>query len=269
MVLVTTSVGFYLGSREVPDWFRLLRALVGTALAAGGTISLNQYLERDVDAQMERTRFRPLPQGRLRPTEGLAFGSTITAAGLLYLLLAVGPVGALLAAVTAAGYLFAYTPLKRRSPLSTVVGAFPGGLPPMIGWAAAQGALAPEAWVLFGILFLWQIPHALAIAMLYRSDYARAGFRFLPVVDRDGTRTGRPIVSHCLALLIVSLLPALAGLAGPAYFFGALAFGLAFLGFGIALAITPSVTAARRLLRASLLYLPAVLALMALDKASF
>lgn len=268
MVLVTTSVGFYLGSRAGPDWFRLFHTLLGTALAAGGTIALNQYLERDLDARMERTRLRPLPSGRLRPAEGLAFGMIITAAGVLHLTLAIHSLAALLASITVGSYLFAYTPLKRRSPLSTEVGAIPGGLPPMIGWVAARGTLDLEAWILFAILFLWQIPHALAIAALHRSDLARAGFRFLPVLDPDGTRTGRPIVSHCMALLIVGLLPALTGLAGSLYFFGSLALGVAFLGCGLDLAIARSAGAARRLLLASLVYLPAVLGLMALSKIS-
>ncbi|MBI4735129.1 MAG: protoheme IX farnesyltransferase [candidate division NC10 bacterium] len=218
---------------------------------------------------MERTRLRPLPSGWIQPAEGFAFGVTITAGGLLYLGLAGSVLAALLAAITVGSYLFAYTPLKRKSPLSTEVGAIPGGLPPMIGWVAAQGTLGLEAWVLFAILFLWQIPHALAIAVLYRSDYARAGFRFLPVLDPEGSRIGRPIVSHCLALLIVGLLPTLTGLAGPLYFFGSLALGVAFLGCGIHLAIAGSASAARRLLFASLVYLPAVLGLMALSKMSF
>ena len=268
MVLATTLVGFYLGSPGVLDGLRLLHTLIGTALSAGGTIALNQYLERDLDALMERTRRRPLPAGRLRPAEGLAFGVAITVGGLLHLLFAVSPLAALLAAVTAGSYLFAYTPLKRKSALSTIVGAIPGGLPPMIGWAAARGRLDLEAWILFAILFLWQIPHSLAIARLYRDDYARAGIRFLPVVDPDGRSTGRPIVSHCLALLIVGILPALLGMAGSVYLFGALALGVAFLGCGIHLAIARSAGAARRLLLASLVYLPAVLALMSLNKVS-
>ncbi len=266
MVLVTTAVAFYLGARGAPEWLRLIHTLIGTGLAAGGTIALNQYLERDLDGRMERTRRRPLPQGRIQPIEGLAFGISITASGLLYLMLAVSLLAALLAALTVGSYLWAYTPLKRRSPLSTIVGAIPGGLPPMIGWAAARGRLGPEAWILFAILFLWQIPHSLAIARLYRDDYARAGIRFLPVVDRDGRRTGLPIVSHCLALLVVGILPALVGLAGSFYFFGALALGVAFLGCGIQMAVARTAHAARRLLLASLVYLPAVLGLMALDK---
>jgi protoheme IX farnesyltransferase len=240
--------------------------LLGTALAAAGTIALNQYMERDLDARMHRTRHRPLPDGRLRPSAALAFGVGITAAGLLYLTFLSSPIGALLAALTVASYLFAYTPLKRRSSLSTAVGAVPGALPPMIGWVAARGRLGVEAWILFAVLFLWQIPHALAIARLHRDDYARAGIRFLPVIDPDGRRTGPPVVAHCLALLIVGVLPSLIGLAGSIYFFGAFLLGVVFLGCGIDLAFARSVPAARRLLLASLVYLPAVLALMALDK---
>ncbi len=266
MVLVTTAVGYYLGSPGAPAWWPLLRALIGTGLAAAGTIALNQYMERDLDARMERTRRRPLPQGRIRPIQGLAFGVAITAGGILSLALAVHLLAALLAAATVASYLFAYTPLKRRTPLSMAVGAVPGGLPPMIGWVAARGRLGLEAWVLFAVLFLWQIPHSLAIARLHRDDYARAGIRFLPVVDPDGRRTGLPVVSHCLALLVVGLVPTLIGLAGGLYFFGALALGATFLAYGIHLAVARTAPAARRLLLASIVYLPAVLALMALDK---
>lgn len=266
MVLVTTSVGFYLGSWRVLDYVRLLHTLVGTALAAGGTIALNQFLERDVDALMKRTRLRPLPDGRLRPAEALAFGVAITAGGLLYLMLAVNPLSGLITATIVSSYLFVYTPLKQKTPLCTVVGAFPGALPPVIGWAAARGEIGLEAWVLFAILFLWQLPHSLAIAMLYRDDYARAGFRLLPVVDPDGRSTGCQVVSNCLALLAVGLLPTLIGLAGMVYFFAALTLGVIFLWYGINLAVSRSAAGARRLLLVSLVYLPVLLGLMALDK---
>lgn len=269
MVLVTTFVGFSLGSQGAADSVLLLKTLLGMALAAGGTAALNQYLERDVDARMERTRLRPLPDGRLQPTEALIFGAAITALGLLDLFLAVGPLSGLVTAFAVFSYLFFYTPLKRTSPLSTLVGAIPGALPPVTGWAAARGELGLEAWVLFAILFLWQIPHSLAIAWLYRNDYARAGIRFLPVIDPDGRSTGLPIVSNCLALLIVGLLPTALGLAGPVYFFGAFALGVTFLGCGIGLAISRSAKAARHLRHASLVYLPALLILMALDKVPF
>ncbi len=269
MVLVTTAVGFYMGSPGGLDVLRLVHALVGTALAAGGTIALNQYLEREGDALMERTRLRPLPDGRLHPTEALAFGVAITAGGMAYTALAAGTPAALVTALTAASYLFLYTPLKRRSTLCTLAGAFSGGLPPVIGWVAARGEFGPGAWVLFAILFLWQIPHSLAIGRVYREDYARAGIRLLPVVEPDGASTGRHVVTHCLALLAVGLLPTLLGLTGSLYFVAAFALGGAYLAGGIGLARSYSPAAARRLVLVSLVYLPAVLALMAVDKVKF
>lgn len=269
MVLVTTLVGFYLGSPGPLDIPLLLKTLFGTTLAAGGTIALNQYLEREVDARMDRTRLRPLPDGRLRPAEALAFGVSITAAGLLSLTLTVNALAGLITAVIVGSYVFVYTPLKRKTPLCSVVGAIPGALPPVTGWAAARGELGLGAWVLFAILFLWQLPHSLAIATLYRDDYARGGIRVLPVVDSEGGRTRRQIVSNCLALLAVGFLPSLIGLAGSIYFFTALLLGVGFLGCGILLALFPSTTAARRLLLASLVYLPVLLLVMALDKIPF
>lgn len=269
MVLVTTLVGFYLASVGAPDYVRLVHTLIGIALSAGGTLALNQYLERDVDARMERTRLRPLPDGRLQPIEALGFGVAITGVGLLYLALSVNVLSAFVTAFSVGSYLFLYTPLKRKTSLCSVVGAVPGALPPVIGWGAARGELGLEAWILFGILFLWQIPHSLAIARLYRDDYARAGIRVLPVVEPDGRSTGRQIVTNCLALLAVGLLPTLIGLAGWVYFVGAIVLGLMFLGCGIALAISRSEASARLLLFASLVYLPAQLGLMALDKVPF
>lgn len=269
MVLVTTFVGFYLGSPVMPNYTVLLQTLIGTALAAGGTLALNQFLEREVDAQMERTRLRPLPDGRLQPTEALAFGAAITATGLLYLSISVNTLSGLVAAIIVGSYLFLYTPLKRKTPLCSVVGAIPGALPPVIGWAAARGGLGLEAWVLFAIMFLWQLPHTLAIARLYRDDYARAGIRVLPVIDEDGRITGRQIVSNCMALLVVGLLPTLIGFAGSVYFLGALGLGAGLLGCGVALALSRSTADARRLVFASIVYLPALLVLMALDKIPF
>lgn len=269
MVLVTTLVGFYVASVGAPEYVRLVHTLLGMALASGGTLALNQYLERDVDARMKRTRLRPLPDGRLHPTEALMFGAGIAGTGVLYLLCLVNALSAAVTAISVASYLFLYTPLKRKTSLCSVVGAVPGALPPVVGWAAARGTLGLEAWVLFGILFLWQIPHSLAIARLYREDYARAGIRVLPVVEPDGRSTGRQIVSNCLALLAVGLLPTLVGLAGSVYFFGAFVLGLMFLGCGISVAISRTEASARLLLFASLLYLPAQLGLMALDKLPF
>ncbi|HEV8307720.1 MAG TPA: heme o synthase [Methylomirabilota bacterium] len=268
MVLVTTFVGYYLGSVGGQDYVRLAHTLLGTALAAAGTLALNQFLERDVDSRMQRTRGRPLPDGRLQPGEALVFGTLTTAAGLAYLALTVGPASVLVTVATVGLYLFAYTPLKRVTPLCMVIGAVPGALPPVTGWVAARGDLGPGAAVLFAILFLWQLPHTLAIARLYREDYARAGIRVLPVVDPDGASTERQIVAGCLALLAVGLLPTLIGLAGAVYFFGALTLGGLFLACGMAQAVAPSPPAARRLLLASVLYLPILLVLMALDKVS-
>jgi len=267
MVLVTTLVGYYVALTGAPDYVRMLNLLVGTLLAAGGTLALNQYWERDVDARMERTRSRPLPDGRLAPLEALAFGAGVTVAGVGYLAALVNPLAAAVTAATAVLYLFAYTPLKLRTSLCTVVGAVPGALPPVTGWVAAREDFAVGAWVLFGILFLWQLPHTLAIARLYRDDYARAGVRVLPVVDAEGQSTERQIVTGSLALLVVSLLPTLIGMAGPLYFAGAFVLGASLVSLGAWQAVEPSSPAARRVMFASLLYLPAVLALLALDKA--
>jgi heme o synthase len=269
MVLVTTFVGFYLGSRGVPEYLHLLQTLLGTALAAGGTLALNQFAERDIDAQMHRTRMRPLPDGRLQPADALVFGVVLAVSGIAYLALAVNGLSAAVTATISASYLFLYTPLKRVTPLCSIVGAVPGALPPVTGWVAAHGGFGVEAWTLFAILFLWQLPHSLAIARLYRDDYARAGIRLLPVVEPDAKSCGRQIVSNCLALLVVGLLPTLVGLAGPAYFCGALLFGIVFLGYGIAFALARTAASARQLLFASLIYLPALFLVMALDKVSF
>jgi protoheme IX farnesyltransferase len=266
MVALTTLVGYYLGASTDLDYLRVLHVLLGTALAAGGSLALNQFFERDLDARMLRTRTRPLPDGRLQPGEAAAFGTLMTVGGLAYLWVTTGPGAAAITAATAALYLGVYTPLKRVSPLCTVLGAVPGALPPVTGWVAARGELGVGAGVLFAILFLWQLPHTLAIARLYRDDYARAGIRVLPVVDPDGGSTERQIVTGCLALHAAGLLPTLVGLTGGVYFFGALLLGALFLVVGAAQALKPSVPAARRVVIASIIYLPLLLALMALDK---
>jgi protoheme IX farnesyltransferase len=266
MVLVTTLVGYYLGSDGIPSAVPLLHTLFGTALAAAGTLAFNQYLERDLDARMERTRHRPLPEGRLQAAEALGVASALLVAGVAWLWLAVGALPALVTASIAVTYLCAYTPLKRVTSLCSVVGAIPGALPPVAGWAAARGTLGIESWILFAIMFLWQIPHSLAIGRMYRDDYARAGIQVLPVVDPDGLSTGTHVVTNCLALLPVALLPTLIGLAGPIYFLVALTLGLGFLWSAIGLARTRSAADARRLLFASLVYLPVLLGVLALDK---
>jgi heme o synthase len=266
MVLITTFVGFYLASAEELHWLLLCHTLIGVALASAGTLALNQYLERDLDARMLRTKDRPLPEGRLQPSEALGFGVAITAGGLMYLTLLVNPLSGLVTTVSVASYLFLYTPLKQKTPLCIMVGAVPGALPPVTGWVAASGQWPLEAWVLFAILFLWQIPHSLSIAVLYREDYARANFQLLPVAEPDGINTGRQIVMHSLALLAVGLLPTSLHLAGIVYFVTAFVLGAGMLVCGVMLARSHSIAAARRLLFASLIYLPALLVVMAVDK---
>jgi heme o synthase len=266
MVLITAFVGFYLASPGEIHWLLLGHTLIGVTLASGGTLALNQYLERELDAHMVRTRERPLPEGRLQPGEALGFGVAITASGLIYLTWLVNPLSGLVTAVSVGSYLFLYTPLKQKTPLCLMVGAVPGALPPVTGWAAASGGLSLEACVLFAILFLWQIPHSLSIAVLYREDYARANFQLLPVVEPEGTRTGRQIVVHSLALLAVGLLPTTLQVAGPVYFVTAFILGMAMLICGVMVAISYSSAAARRLLFVSLIYLPVLLVMMAVDK---
>jgi protoheme IX farnesyltransferase len=266
MVLITTFVGFYLGSTAGLEVWRLVHTLIGTALAAGGTLTLNQFIERGRDAQMVRTRHRPLPEGRLAPIEALVFGSALAVAGLAYLAGVVGPLPAVLTAVIAVTYLFVYTPLKPVTSLCSLVGAIPGALPPVVGWAAARGDVGFEAWLLFAIMFLWQVPHTLAIGTLYRDDYARAGIRVLSVVDGTGRSAGIHSVTNCMALLPVALMPTLIGMAGTVYFVVALVLSVVFLSSAIALKRSAAMADARRLLLTSLVYLPLLLAVMAFDK---
>ncbi|MXX03850.1 MAG: protoheme IX farnesyltransferase [Gemmatimonadetes bacterium] len=266
MLVLTTCVGFYLGSDGPVDWLRLLHTLAGTALAAGGTLALNQFMERDRDAMMRRTRKRPLPAGKLRPAQALGFGVAITVAGLLYLALVVNVLSCAVTALITVTYLFLYTPLKHRTTLSTVFGAVPGALPPVTGWAAARNELGLEAGVLFAILFLWQMPHALALAWLFREDYARAGFQLLPAVDPDGRFTSVQILINCLALTAFSLVPTILGISGVVYFYAAFAAGLGLLAFAIHLTVTRTQASARNLFFASLVFLLVQFSVMAYDK---
>jgi heme o synthase len=266
LVVVTTAVGFYLGSRGAVDPALLLHTLLGTSAVAAGTSALNQYVERRSDAKMERTRRRPLPDGRIQPVRALTFATFLSAAGMLYLAFAVNLLTALLAALTLASYIFVYTPMKEKSPLATLAGAVPGALPPLGGWAAATGHLAAAGWALFAILFFWQLPHSLAIAWMYRDDYARGGFRLLPVVDPEGASTVRQILANSLALVPVSLTPALLGVAGVWYFYGALLLGIFLLWRCLGIVRVRSRVNARRIVLASVIYLPALLILMALDR---
>lgn len=266
LVVLTALVGFVVGSSGPAPAVPLLWALVGTGLVAAGASALNMVLERDTDARMLRTRNRPLAAGRMRPPEAVAFGLGLTALGLAVLFSLSGALPAAVAFVTWFTYLFCYTPLKRRTSLSTLVGAVPGALPPVIGWAAARGALDGGAFVLFAILYLWQVPHFLAIAWIYREDYARGGLPMLPVVDQAGRLTGRQAVAHAFALLLVSLLPTGVGMAGRVYLGGALLLGAALLGFSLRLALLRTIPAARGLFLASVVYLTVLCALLVADR---
>lgn len=268
LVLVTTLVGFYMATRGAfHDWALLAHTVIGTALAAAGASVLNQYVERGPDALMRRTADRPLPAGRVSPVEALVMGVALSAGGVLYLSALVNALTATLGVITIATYVFLYTPMKRWTTLCTVVGAVPGAVPPMMGWSAATDVLPAGAWALFGILFFWQMPHFLAIAILYRDDYETAGFKMLPVVDEGLVVTGRQMVLYGLALIPVSLMPVGLGLAGPLYFLSAVVLGLAFLSFGIVCAVRKTRADARRMFFASIIYLPLLLAAMMLDKA--
>lgn len=266
LVLLTTLVGFYVGTRGSFDYWLMLHTILGTALMASGASALNQWWERSYDARMRRTRDRPLPSGRLQPQTVLVTGSVLSVLGLLYLALVVNVLTGLIGASSLCAYLFLYTPLKRVTWLNTAVGAIPGGLPPLMGWTAAQGQLSAEGWALFGILALWQVPHFMAIAWIYRDDYAKAGFQMLPVIDLDGRRTGRQAVTHSIALLLVSLWPFVLRLFGPVYLTGALILGAGFVWFALQFSRQLSMPRARQLFYASILYLPLLLGLMVLDK---
>jgi protoheme IX farnesyltransferase len=266
LVLLTTLVGFYVGFRGPVDFALMFRLLVGTALLASGAAALNQLLERDYDAKMRRTQDRPLPSGRLQPQTVLMVGCASALVGLLYLAQAVNLTTSLVGATSLVCYLFVYTPLKRVTWLNTLVGAVPGALPPLIGWTAARGELSSEGLTLFAIQAFWQLPHFMAIAWIYREEYARAGFKMLPVVDPEGRRTGHQAVSYTLALLVVSLCPYLFNLAGPVYLAGALILGLTYGWFAFRFSRERTVARARQLFYVSLVYLPLLLAVMVLDK---
>jgi protoheme IX farnesyltransferase len=266
LVLLTTLVGFYIGSRGPVDYLLMIHTVLGTALVAAGASALNQLWERKYDACMRRTQDRPLPSGRLQPQSVLLIGCACSMLGLVYLALAINLLTSFLGACSLLIYVLVYTPLKRVTWLNTAVGAIPGGLPPLMGWTAARGHLSADGWALFGILALWQLPHFMAIAWIYRDEYARAGFKMLPVLDPQGNRTGSQAVSHTLALVPVSLFPSLVQLTGPIYFGGALVLGLVFLWSAIQFSRRLTLSRARQLFYVSILYLPLLLGLMVLDK---
>ncbi len=266
LVLLTTAVGFYLGAEGPISWTALVHTVLGTAAAAAGAAALNQWWEYKLDAMMHRTRSRPVPAGRMRPTEAVVIGSALSIFGVTYLAFVCNALSAVLAAITIIVYIFAYTPLKLVSTFNTALGAVPGALPPMIGWAAARGTLNAGAWMLFAILFFWQLPHFFAIAWMYRDDYARAGFVMLPTIDPEGFRTGRQAVTHTFGLVFMSLLPVVLGLAGAVYFAGAALLGGLFLFCAFRFSLDLTLARARGLFLTSIVYLPLLLILMVLDK---
>lgn len=266
LVVITTLAAFYLGTSGTVPLLPLCHALLGTALVASGASAFNMYLERNLDALMRRTTDRPLPSGRVQSGEALIFAVIVSSAGMIYLFVFVNHLTSLLSALTFLSYLFLYTPLKTRTWLSTVIGAVPGALPVTMGWAAATSGLSIGAWVLFGILFLWQLPHFYAIGWMYREDYARAGFPMLPVIDLTGFRTARQVNLYLLALLALTALPARIGLVGPLYLAGAIILGILFFIYGAIFSRKRDRRSAHNLFLASILYLPVLLTLLIVDK---
>jgi protoheme IX farnesyltransferase len=266
LVIATAAAGYYLGATEDRfEYLGLLNTLVGTALVAGGSAAFNQLFERRVDALMERTRDRPLASARLGTSEAFWFASVLSVAGLVWLGLGTNWLAAGVALTTLVTYVLLYTPLKLKTSFATVIGAIPGALPPMIGWAAATHTISREAWLLVAIVFFWQMPHFLAIAWLFRDDYSRAGFPLLPVVEPDGRSTANQVVTYASALIPVSLAPSIVGISGPAYFVVALILGLTFLCFSVRFAMTRTRHDAKALFLSSIAYLPLIWIAMILD----
>jgi protoheme IX farnesyltransferase len=266
LVVITAAAGYYLGTDGAFDAGRFLHTLGGTALVAGGTNALNQWWERDVDARMHRTRARPLPAGRLSPGAALAFALVISVVGVAWLLWKVNGITALLAALTLSSYVLCYTPLKKRTPLNTLVGAVPGALPILGGWTAASGRMPAAAWLLFAVMFLWQLPHFLALAWMYREDYRRGRLRMLSLDDLDGRRTGRHAVLWSVALAAASIGLTPLGLTGTVYAASAAVLGAVMIGLAGAMSLRPSNAGARRLFLASVIYLPLLMVVMVFDK---
>jgi protoheme IX farnesyltransferase len=266
LVVATSAAGYYLGAVARPDLIAMAEAVAGTAMVAGGAAALNQVYERDTDALMRRTRNRPLPDARLTTGEATLFGLALAGAGLALLAVCANLLAALLALTTLLTYVLWYTPLKRRSPAATLVGAIPGALPPLIGWAASRGDVSVGGLALFAIVFLWQIPHFMAIAWLYREDYGRAGFPMLPVIDPTGDRVGLQAVIYAVLLVPASVIPTLVGLSGVAYLVFAVLSGLALVALAIRFAATRREPAARALFIGSITYLPLLWVAMILAK---
>jgi len=264
--LITTFTAFWMASNGKIDFMLLLHTIIATGLVTAGGGALNQVIEIQEDTEMRRTEKRPLPAGRVSHTSGLLFGVVTSILGTAYLLIAVNPLSALLAILTLAGYLFIYTPSKKITSLSTVIGAFPGAIPILIGWVAVTGSVDLRGWTLFAILFLWQIPHFLAIAWMYRKDYARAGFPMLTVIEPEGISAAHQSLNYLIALVPISLFPTRLGLTGNIYFIGALILGIGFLASAVMVAIKRTNSSARQMLFASIIYLPILLVLMIVDK---
>jgi protoheme IX farnesyltransferase len=261
MVLITTAAGFAFAPPHIHAWL-LINTLIGTALVAAGTNALNQYVEREHDAKMRRTRTRPLPDGRITPRSALVFSAAIAVIGTVYLVATVNVLTAMLGALTLTSYIFVYTPLKRVSTICTVIGAVPGAIPPLMGWTAATGSVGAGGWILFGILFFWQLPHFMAISWMYREDYGRAGFAMLSVRDTEGTATARQAILYSLGLIAVSALPPLFALAGLGYLVGAMVSGVALTAAAIVFFFERSNRNARRLFMLSNIYLIVVMLLL-------
>lgn len=266
LVVATSAAGYYLGAPTAPDLGLMAFAVAGTALVAGGAAVLNQVSERDTDALMRRTRLRPLPDGRVAVLEARVFGFALSAIGLLLLAVRVNLLAAALALATLVIYLIVYTPMKRRTPLATLVGAVPGALPPLIGWTASHGSVSTGGAVLFAIVFLWQIPHFMAIAWLYREDYGNAGFPMLPVIEPEGRRAGRQALLYAAALVPATLVPTLVGVSGAVYAIVAVALGVALLWLAARFAMTRNDRSARALFFGSIAYLPLLWIAMVGDK---
>ncbi|HVT94029.1 MAG TPA: heme o synthase [Bryobacteraceae bacterium] len=267
LILMSTGIGYFFGVQGAWNWMGLFHTILGTALICSGTAALNQWYERDSDAKMHRTQWRPLPSGKMTPANAFIFAVIISLAGFTELTFGVNLLTGLLGLYTLLSYLLIYTPLKRRTPHSTTIGAIPGALPTLIGFAAARGAITAEAWILFLILFLWQFPHFYAIAWMYREDYQRAGIRMLPVLDRDGEATAWHIMLFLVALVPVSLLPKFFAMTGNWYAGGALILGAVFIYTGIRITQDCTRQRARQVLLASVIYLPVLYGLMLLDRA--
>ena len=268
LILMSTGVGYFFGAMDGWTWSVLLHTLLGTAFIASGTAALNQWWEREADKKMVRTQNRPLPAERLHPTRALIFAIVLSAIGFAELSLGANPLTGLLGLFTLASYLFVYTPLKQRTPHATTIGAIPGAMPPLIGYAAAHGTLTAQGWALFAILFLWQFPHFYAIAWMYKDDYSKAGIKMLPVVDPSGDSTVRQILFYSLALIPISLLPRYLGMSGNVYLAGALILGAIYFYSGVLVARELNRAQARRVLLVSIVYLPVLYGLMMADRTS-